>query len=69
MLHLLVTKCFNTSEVTYRIPKVDCSRVAMPETKKMVEISSLLTIVSWLPIHSAGARTSGLETVAPNMIK
>ena len=66
---VFIINYFNTSKITYRIPKVDCSRVAMPETKKIVEISSLLTIEPWLPIHSDGARTIGLETVAPNMIK
>lgn len=53
---------------TYRTPKVTCSRVQRPETKKMLLMRWLWVRLSYWR-HSLSERMRGIETVAPNAVR
>ena len=54
--------------MSYLIPNVVCSKVLIPETKKMVDIKSLIA-KGFCEMHRGAASTNGMETVEPNIVK
>ena len=56
-------------DYNYRTPMMVCRRVQIPETKKIVPMSSLLMTLSLSPMHKCFDMTRGFVTVAPNIIK
>ena len=57
----------NVLSVSYLMPMVDCRTVDRPDTKKVVEMTSLRETSSC--IHISGVMTKGKVTVAPNMVR
>ena len=55
-------------KIPYRTPKVVCSRVATPEIKKIVLMSSLRPTVS-RSMQNDSYRTRGTVIVDPNAVK
>lgn len=57
-----------TIPVTYRIPKVDCNRVTIPDITNIVPMISLLDTRS-SPKHMEEVIMRGIDTVLPNIVK